>query len=48
MPHAVQEAAWLPERLAQNFPWLKIIISMRDPISQAMALYLHNIAHDRP
>ena len=46
--HYVQEADWLAAQLAEAFPWLKLVISMRDPISQAIAMHLHNVAHGRP
>ena len=47
-PGAVQEADWFAERLAATMPWLRVVVSMRDPISQAIAMHLHNIAHGRP
>jgi hypothetical protein len=43
----VQEAHWLAEQLKETFPWLKLVISMRDPISQAIAMHLHNLSHNR-
>ncbi|EFN58048.1 hypothetical protein CHLNCDRAFT_142285 [Chlorella variabilis] len=46
--HYVLEADWFAERLAATMPWLRVVVSMRDPISQAIAMHLHNIAHGRP
>lgn len=43
----LQESDWLPEQLAAAFPWLKMAISMREPISQAIAMLLHNVQHGR-
>ncbi|EFN58047.1 hypothetical protein CHLNCDRAFT_142283 [Chlorella variabilis] len=40
--YVVEESDWLPEQLAAAFPWLKMAISMREPISQAIAMLLHN------
>ena len=43
----LQDGHWLAEQLKATFPWLKLVISMRDPISQALAMHLHNLAHNR-
>ena len=43
----MQEGEWLAEQLAGTFPWLKVVISMREPISQAIAMHFHNLAHGR-
>jgi hypothetical protein len=43
----LQEGEWLAEQLAGTFPWLKVVISMREPISQAIAMHLHNLLHGR-
>ncbi len=34
-------------QLASTFPWLRVVISLRDPISQAIAMHLHNVMHGR-
>lgn len=43
----VQEAEWLAAQLKQELPWVKLVVSLRDPISQALAMHLHNLAHNR-
>lgn len=45
--HYVLEADWMPRQLAETFPWLRVVISLRDPISQAIAMHLHNVMHQR-
>ena len=42
-----QEGLWLAPRLREAFPWLRLVISMRDPISQALSMHLHNLSHNR-
>lgn len=46
--HYAAEGPWLAARVAAAFPWLRVVISMRDPISQALAMHLHNLSHGRP
>ena len=43
----LQESEWLPQQLAATFPWLRVVVSLRDPISQAIAMHLHNVMHAR-
>ncbi|PSC68517.1 sulfotransferase [Micractinium conductrix] len=45
--HYVLEGRWLAAQLHDLFPWLKIVVSMREPISQAIAMIFHNIEHNR-
>jgi len=45
--HYAQEGSWLAPQVAQQLPWVKIVVSMRDPISQALAMFLHNYMHNR-
>ncbi|PSC68100.1 deacetylase sulfotransferase [Micractinium conductrix] len=45
--HYVLESEWLPQQLAATFPWLRVVVSLRDPISQAIAMHLHNVMHAR-
>lgn len=44
---ALQEGGWLAAQVAEQLPWVKVVISMRDPISQALAMFLHNYMHNR-
>ncbi|KAI3428273.1 hypothetical protein D9Q98_006652 [Chlorella vulgaris] len=46
--HYVMEADWFAEQLLATMPWLKVVVSLRDPISQAIAMHLHNVGHGRP
>lgn len=46
-PSALQEGGWLAAQMAEQLPWVKVVISMRDPISQALAMFLHNYMHNR-
>lgn len=43
----LQEGQWLAPQLRATFPWAKLAISMRDPISQSLSMYLHNFSHNR-
>lgn len=45
--HYAAEGHYMAERLKATFPWVKVVISMRDPISQALAMHLHNLSHNR-
>ncbi|KAL4443808.1 hypothetical protein ABPG75_011545 [Micractinium tetrahymenae] len=45
--HYAQEGGWLAAQVAQQLPWVRVVISMRDPISQALAMFLHNYMHNR-
>lgn len=45
--HYVLEADWMASQLAATFPWLRVVVSLRDPISQAIAMHLHNVMHQR-
>jgi hypothetical protein len=44
---ALQEGEWLAQQLAQELPWVKMVVSLREPISQALAMHLHNLSHNR-
>lgn len=46
--HYAAEGHWMAAGAARLFPWLKVVIAMRDPISQALAMHLHNLSHGRP
>jgi hypothetical protein len=48
VPCLLQEADWFAEQLLATMPWLKVVVSLRDPISQAIAMHLHNVGHGRP
>lgn len=45
--HYATEGVWFAGHLAATFPWLRVLISMRDPISQALSMHLHNLSHNR-
>ncbi|PSC68106.1 sulfotransferase [Micractinium conductrix] len=45
--HYAQEGGWLAAQMAEALPWVKVVVSMRDPISQALAMFLHNYMHNR-
>ncbi|KAL4429841.1 hypothetical protein ABPG77_010958 [Micractinium sp. CCAP 211/92] len=45
--HYVLESKWLAGQLQDLFPWLKIVVSMREPISQAIAMVFHNLDKGR-
>ncbi|KAL4443805.1 hypothetical protein ABPG75_011542 [Micractinium tetrahymenae] len=45
--HYVLEADWIAAQLAATFPWLRVVVALRDPISQAIAMHLHNVMHKR-
>lgn len=45
--HYVLEGKWLAGQLRDLFPWLRIVVSMREPISQAIAMLNHNLEHKR-
>lgn len=45
--HYVLESRWLAGQLRDLFPWLKIVVSMREPISQAIAMVFHNLDKGR-
>lgn len=37
----------MASQLAATFPWLRVVVSLRDPISQAIAMYNHNVQHNK-
>lgn len=45
--HYVMEGEWLAQQVAQELPWVKMVVSLREPISQSLAMHLHNLSHNR-
>jgi hypothetical protein len=45
--HYALEGKWLAPQMHQLFPWLKLIVSMREPISQAISMVFHNLDSKR-
>lgn len=38
---------WLAPQLRELMPWVKLVLSLREPISQAISMLKHNLDHDR-
>ncbi|KAL4437388.1 hypothetical protein ABPG75_004527 [Micractinium tetrahymenae] len=45
--HYSQAGDWLAPQLRELMPWLKLVLSLREPISQAISMLQHNLDHDR-
>lgn len=45
--HYALEGRWLAMQLMEIYPWLKIVMTMREPISQAIAMLNHQLDHKR-
>ncbi|KAI7837039.1 hypothetical protein COHA_009116 [Chlorella ohadii] len=45
--HYALEGRWLAPQMAHLFPWLRMIVSMREPISQAISMVFHNLDSNR-
>ncbi|KAL4429840.1 hypothetical protein ABPG77_010957 [Micractinium sp. CCAP 211/92] len=45
--HYSQAGSWLAPQLRELMPWLKLVLSLREPISQAISMLQHNLDHGR-
>ncbi|KAI3429845.1 hypothetical protein D9Q98_010157 [Chlorella vulgaris] len=45
--HYGLEGRWLAMQLREHFPWIKIVLTMREPISQAISMLNHQLDHKR-